>query len=183
MACLAHQLFMREQLEVPLSLVCMFLPRGPRRGSSGSRWWWGRVAHLDSMSTGNASHSALTLPSPATAILNPPPPIRVSELSLLTAVTGPAQGDNGGRVGLPLCWGVTSVWILGIAAWQSEPSDSVLWSEICLAVYRGNIGVFSLWKNTFVEMTGCQTWLAVVIRRVCWNYICISIIKIISVFP
>lgn len=81
---------------------------------------------MDSMSTGNASHSALTLPSPATAILNPPPPIRVSELSLLTAVTGPAQGDNGGRVGLPLCWGVTSVWILGIAAWQSEPSDSVL---------------------------------------------------------
>lgn len=76
---------------------------------------------MDSMSTGNASHSALTLPSAATAILNlPPPPIRVSELRLLTAVTGPAQGDNGGRVVLPLCWGVTSVWILGIAACPLE---------------------------------------------------------------
>lgn len=115
-----------------------FSHEGHGGGSSGSRWWWGRVAHLDSMSTGNASHSALTLPSAATAILNLPP-IRVSELRLLTAVTGPAQGDNGGRVVLPLCWGgyiCLDPWhsSLPSGVWcnrdgQSEPSDSILWER------------------------------------------------------
>lgn len=89
---------MGEQLEVPLSLDCLFLPRGP--------WWWEQwrlvvgggwctwTACLWGMHHIQHTHS---IPSTATST-TPPPPIRMSELELLTAVTGPAQGgDRGGR--------------------------------------------------------------------------------------
>ena len=58
-ARLPHRFLMGEQLEVPLSLDCLFLPQGPvvavAVGSGG-----GGAADLDSVSMGNTSHSAHT---------------------------------------------------------------------------------------------------------------------------
>ena len=72
-ARLPHRFLMGEQLEVPLSLDCLFLPRGPVVAvavGSGERGG----AHLDSVSMGNTSHSARTHTHTHTHCFLPPPP-------------------------------------------------------------------------------------------------------------
>lgn len=97
---------MGEQLEVPLSLACLFLPRAPRAvvavavgGDGGSEGWGGggvalgqcvRGEHIP-FSTQTHSHS-----STATST-TPPAHIRVSELKLLTAADRPSAGRRWGE--------------------------------------------------------------------------------------
>lgn len=96
---------MGEQLEVPLSLACLFLPRGSRAvvavavgGDGGSEGGGGtlgqcvRGEHIP-FSTQTHSHS-----STATST-TPPAHIRVSELKLLTAADRPSAGRRRGEGG------------------------------------------------------------------------------------
>lgn len=95
---LAHWFLLGEQLEVLLPLVGLFLPEGGRGGDSGGGTW---TVHLDSVSTGNASHLAHT-PSP---LLPPPQPsfphyseeARAADSSDRSS-TGRRRGEGGAAV-------------------------------------------------------------------------------------
>ncbi len=74
-----------------------FSLKGHGSGNSGGwwlRWWWGEAGALAQCV--HWEHSAHTHIPPIATSTTPPPPIRMSELKLLTAVTGPVQGGDGG---------------------------------------------------------------------------------------
>lgn len=107
---LAHWFLMGEQLEVLLPLVGLFLPEGGRGGDSGGGTW---TVHLDSVSTGNASHLAHT-PSP---LLPPPqpllPPLQWGSSSCWQQWQEQHREKTGG--GRCCC-----AWALGAAEWPTE---------------------------------------------------------------
>lgn len=115
-------------------------------------WWhtwtvclWGKASY----STHTHPHTR-TLPSTATST-TPPSPIRVSELKLLTAVTGPAQaGDGGGEEGEGggRCCCVGVLHLFGSLAepsglrslmqpgWVNTPRSEIILRSEKLAAYR-----------------------------------------------